>query len=157
MDNIVESQKFANVDEEVSQDLIGRIVDWVERQNYYPTAKRLNYLLLRVNDNKVEITPEGNEVNEDGNWRFFIDSNGDLIIQKQVDGVWTNYLLEKGTAVGQMAFWDGVKWTNTEITELFWDDTNKRMGINQSSPSSTLDVNETVTVKRLLAGVIREN
>ena len=70
MDNIVESQDFENANEELSPDLFNRLVEWVERQNYYPTAKRLNYLLLRVNDNKVEITPEGNDVNEDGNWRY---------------------------------------------------------------------------------------
>lgn len=64
--------------------------------------------------------------------------------------------VERGTAVGQILFWDGNKWVHTEITELFWDDTNKRLGINQSAPTSTLDVNETVTVKRILAGGVTE-
>ncbi len=66
--------------------------------------------------------------------------------------------VEKGTAQGQMMFWDATldKWVHTEVSELFWDDVNKRMGINQPVPTSTLDVNETVTVKRLLAGGITE-
>ncbi len=64
--------------------------------------------------------------------------------------------VERGTAVGQILFWDGNKWVHTEITELSWDDINKRFGINQSVPTSALDVNETVTVKRLLAGGVTE-
>ena len=64
--------------------------------------------------------------------------------------------VERGTAVGQILFWDGNKWVHTEVSELFWDDTNKRLGINQSEPTSALDVNETVTVKRILAGGVTE-
>jgi len=64
--------------------------------------------------------------------------------------------VERGTAVGQILFWDGNKWVHTETSELFWDDVNKRLGINQSVPTSTLDVNETVTVKRMLAGGVTE-
>ncbi len=64
--------------------------------------------------------------------------------------------VERGTAVGQILFWDGKKWVHTEISEIFWDDVNKRLGINQSEPTSTLDVNETVTVKRILAGGVTE-
>lgn len=154
MDNIVESQKFSNPVEDIDKDLVGRIIDWIERQNYYPIAKRLNYLLLRVNDNKVEITPEGNEVNQDGNWRFFIDSSGDLIIQKRVSGTWINYLLQNGDANGQMLFWDGVKWAKTETSEMMWDDINKTLGINDSSPDANakVDVKGTVMVTRILAG-----
>lgn len=50
--------------------------------------------------------------------------------------------LDNGTAQGQMAFWDAVaeKWVNTEISELFWDDINERMGIGTDSPSYKLEV-----------------
>lgn len=67
-------------------------------------------------------------------------------------------LVNKGTAQGQMAFWDATlkRWVPMETSEMFWDDTNKRLGINQSAPTSTLDVNETVTVKRILAGGVTE-
>ena len=69
----------------------------------------------------------------------------------------TDPSLERGTVAGQILFWDGSRWVHTEITEVYWDDTNKRLGINTSSPTSALDVNETVTVKRLLAGGVNES
>ncbi len=67
-------------------------------------------------------------------------------------------LVNEGTAQGQMAFWDATlgKWVPMETSEIIWDDVNKRVGINQSTPTSTLDVNETVTVKRILAGGVTE-
>lgn len=67
-------------------------------------------------------------------------------------------LLVTGNEQGQMLFWDDTleKWVPTETSELFWDDVNKRLGINQSSPTSELDVGGTVTVKRLLAGGVTE-
>ena len=67
-------------------------------------------------------------------------------------------LVEEGTAQGQMMFWDDTlkKWVHTEITEMFWNDVAKRLGINQSSPTSKLDVGGTVTMTRLLAGGITE-
>ena len=46
--------------------------------------------------------------------------------------------LDDGTTVGQMAFWNGSTWTYTETTEMFWDDTNKRLGIGTDSPTAVL-------------------
>jgi len=70
-----------------------------------------------------------------------------------------NYKLIDGTAQGQMLFWDAAagKWTYTEVTELFWDDVNKRKGIINSNPTSELDVTGTVTMSRLLAGGVNES
>lgn len=67
-------------------------------------------------------------------------------------------LVEKGTAQGQMMFWDAAldKWVHTEVSELFWDDVNKRIGLNDSSPSHRLDVGGTVRMMRLLAGGVTE-
>lgn len=67
--------------------------------------------------------------------------------------------IESGTADGQLLFWDNTakQWKKLETSEAIWDDTNKRMGLNQANPTSTLDVNETVTVKRLLAGGVNES
>jgi len=45
-----------------------------------------------------------------------------------------------GTTAGQMAFWNGTTWTYTEVTELFWDDTNKRLGIGTANPTKTVDI-----------------
>jgi hypothetical protein len=65
----------------------------------------------------------------------------------------------KGTAQGQMMFWDATlqSWVNTETSELIWDDTNKTIGINDSTPDadSKLDVKGTVMVTRLLAGGVQ--
>ncbi len=73
-------------------------------------------------------------------------------------GRYTPARSNQGTAQGQLMFWDETlqKWVPMETSEIFWDDTNKRLGLNNSSPTSTLDVNETVTMKRLLAGGITE-
>ena len=65
-------------------------------------------------------------------------------------------ILPAGTAAGQMLFWTGTEWTYTETSELYWDDTRKRVGIKNSSPTSELDVGGTVTMTRLLAGGITE-
>lgn len=139
------------------EEFFSKFTSFLERKVFNRTSKRVNFLLTRINDQKLEIIADGNsDKDEDGNWRFFVDSSGDLIIQKRVSGTWTNYLLQSGDADGQMLFWDGVKWAKTETSELFWDDVKKRLGINQPSPTSTLDVNETVTVKRLLAGGVTE-
>ena len=66
--------------------------------------------------------------------------------------------LKSGTAQGQILFWDNTlkKWVFAEISELFWDDVNKRFGIKTATPSSELDVSGTVTVTRSLAGGIKE-
>ncbi|MFA6916993.1 MAG: hypothetical protein WC222_11390 [Parachlamydiales bacterium] len=55
-------------------------------------------------------------------------------------GMTGNSNLDNGGATGQMAFWNGTKWTNTETSELVWDDTNKRVGIGTTGPLSKLDV-----------------
>ena len=50
------------------------------------------------------------------------------------------YNITDGTAQGQMAFWNTASWVNTETSELFWDDVNKRLGIGTDSPQNTLNV-----------------
>lgn len=68
-------------------------------------------------------------------------------------------LVENGTAQGQMLFWDVTlrKWVHTETSELMFDDNNKTVGINDSTPDpdSKLDVKGTVMVTRLLAGGVQ--
>lgn len=66
--------------------------------------------------------------------------------------------LKSGTAQGEMLFWNDTlkRWVNTENSELFWDDTNKRLGVKTANPSSAVDVSGTVTVKRILAGGVKE-
>ena len=66
--------------------------------------------------------------------------------------------IESGTADGQLLFWkeSEQRWKKLETSEAIWDDTNKRIGLNQADPTSLLDANGTVTVKRLLAGGVVE-
>ena len=75
-----------------------------------------------------------------------------------VRGRYTPRQHDDGTAQGQMMFWDATLniWVPTETSELVWDDTNKRLGVNRALPTSTLDVNGTLTVRRILAGGVKE-
>jgi len=48
---------------------------------------------------------------------------------------------EASTAAGQLLFGDGSgEWDHTETSELFWNDTNKRLGIGTASPIAPLHV-----------------
>ena len=49
-------------------------------------------------------------------------------------------VLPAGTAAGQMLFWTGTEWTYTETSELYWDDSNKRLGIGTATQVSLLEV-----------------
>jgi len=50
--------------------------------------------------------------------------------------------INPGTEQGQMSFWDNslLKWVHTEIDELLWDDINKNLGINESTPLYKMDI-----------------
>jgi len=48
--------------------------------------------------------------------------------------------LDDGTATGQLLWWDGLEWTYLETSEIFWNDTDKRFGINTSTPRTVLDI-----------------
>jgi hypothetical protein len=56
--------------------------------------------------------------------------------------------VDAGTAAGQVLFWDhgNTKWTYTAASEWVWDDSNKRVGINEATPSSRLDVGGDVEI-----------
>lgn len=63
--------------------------------------------------------------------------------------------LNNGTAQGQMSFWDATasKWTYTETSELFWDDTNKRVGIGTATPTEKLSVDGRITEQGTFAEI----
>ena len=76
-----------------------------------------------------------------------------------IRGRYSGYtLVANGTADGQLLFWNNTtrEWVPTETSEIIWDDSNKCIGINNSTPDadSKLDVKGTVMVTRLLAGGI---
>ncbi|KKN78879.1 hypothetical protein LCGC14_0346510 [marine sediment metagenome] len=59
---------------------------------------------------------------------------------------------------GVLLYWDNdlLAWFPTKESELVWRDLTKRLGINNSSPTSELDVTGTITGTRLLIGGITE-
>lgn len=64
------------------------------------------------------------------------------------------YNIADGTTTGQMAFWDATtgKWTYTETSEFFWDDTNKRLGLGTATPNARFSLyNELGTPKSALS------
>ncbi|KKL11191.1 hypothetical protein LCGC14_2548290 [marine sediment metagenome] len=66
-----------------------KLVSFLERKVFNRISKRVNFLLTRINDQKLEIIADGNtDKNENGNWRIS-ESSGDLIIEKRVSGTWT--------------------------------------------------------------------
>lgn len=66
-----------------------KLLSFIERQIFNRISKRINFLLTRVNDSKVEIVAPGNkDKNEDGNWQLIVDDNGDLLAQKRISGTW---------------------------------------------------------------------
>lgn len=70
-------------------DYLAKFISFVERRIFNRISKRVNFLLKRVNDQKLEIIADGNsDKNEDDNWRI-IESNGDLLVQKRIGGTWT--------------------------------------------------------------------
>ena len=83
-------------------------------------------------------------------------NNSDIANKKYVDDE-LDAKIEDGTAQGQFAFWNGTTscWNHTETSELFWDDTNNRLGIGTASPATKLHIEASspkVTVKATGAG-----
>jgi len=49
--------------------------------------------------------------------------------------------VEDGTAAGQMVFWDGTsEYKHSETSEIFWNDTDKRIGYGIATPGAMLEV-----------------
>ena len=66
-----------------------KLISFIERRIFNKISKRVNFLLKRVNDQKVEIIADGNDdKDEENDWRLR-ESSGDLVIEKRVSGVWT--------------------------------------------------------------------
>ncbi len=90
MEHLKDTEKFIVYKEE--EDLptyISKLVSWIERTIFNRISKRVNFLLNRINDQKLEIVADSNtDKNEDNNWRIK-ESNGDLVIEKRVSGTWT--------------------------------------------------------------------
>ncbi len=90
MENLKDIEKFG-VGYQKGENLerfFEKIISFLERRIFNRISKRVNFLLKRVNDQKVEIIADGNsDKDEDDNWRI-IESNGDLLVQKRISGTW---------------------------------------------------------------------
>ena len=58
--------------------------------------------------------------------------------------------IETGTVTGQLAYWDTDEWKHVESSEIFWDDTNKRLGIGTSAPNANALLDITSTTKAFM-------
>lgn len=50
--------------------------------------------------------------------------------------------IDDGSSSGQLAFWNGSKWTFAETSEIIWDDTNKRLGIGTATPRAPIEIDQ---------------
>ena len=65
-----------------------RVILWIEKDIFKKISVRINFLLSRVNDQKLEIVADGNtDENQDGNWRWRVDGD-DLVAEKRINGTW---------------------------------------------------------------------
>ena len=67
----------------------GRLVLWIKGM-YRSISRRINFLLSLVNSGFVEIPADDVAPGTDGNWRWRVDSSGDLVLQRLVAGTWTD-------------------------------------------------------------------
>lgn len=51
-------------------------------------AFRMNHLLERVLENRIELVKPGNAAGQDGNWSLTVNSDGDLITEVRENGEW---------------------------------------------------------------------
>ncbi len=66
-----------------------KLISFVERRIFNRISKKVNFILTRINDSRMETVAPGNkDKNEDGNWRTRVDDNGDFVFEKRVNSVW---------------------------------------------------------------------
>ncbi len=66
-----------------------KLISFLERRVFNRVSKRVNFLLKRVNDQKLEIIATDNDdKDQNDNWRIR-ETGGDLVIEKRVSSVWT--------------------------------------------------------------------
>lgn len=92
MEYLKDTEKFI-VYEKEKEDLptyISKLVSWIERMVFNRISKRVNFVLKRIQDNRIElIAPGNNDKEQDNNWAIEVDSNFDLVFEKRINGVWT--------------------------------------------------------------------
>lgn len=91
MEYLKDAEKFGITFKEGEdlEDFFSKLLSFLERKIFNRTSKRVNFLLTRINDQKLEIIADGNtDKNENGNWRIS-ENSGDLVIEKRVSETWT--------------------------------------------------------------------
>lgn len=72
-------------DGENLETFFSKLVSFLERRVFNRVSKRVNFLLTRINDQKIEIVADGNNDKEQtGNWREII--SGDDLLKQRYDG-----------------------------------------------------------------------
>ena len=97
------------------------VVSWGSGAGFNLTVQDIDGTPTVANVNTIKFT--NGSVTDDGSGVVTVTTGG---------GGSSN--VEDGTAAGQMVFWDGSsEYKHTETTEIFWDDTNKRLGLGLTS------------------------
>lgn len=92
MENLKDLENFGidfKEGEDDIEEFINDLVSFIERRVFNRISKRVNFLLTRINDQKVEMVADGNsDKDENGNWRTRVNTNGDFVFEKRVSDVW---------------------------------------------------------------------
>ena len=88
MDRIDETKHFSRDKTELAKEL---------EAMYAVISERLNFLLDRISLNYNEIIhPDNTGAEQDGNFRWLINSSGNVVAQFRVSGTWTTVRTTKG-------------------------------------------------------------
>ena len=90
MDKLPVLEPFSKPVKEVKS-YLEKMLKWIQDSIYYKIAKRINWLLDRIQYDYHEITKSGNTVSLSGNYRHYI-SGDDIILQKHDGTQWNDYL-----------------------------------------------------------------
>ncbi len=117
MEYLKDTEQFGQSykEEEDLPNFLMKLISWAERRIFNRISKRVNFLLTRINDQKLELIIDGNtDKDEDGNWRLFTNSDGDLVIQTRLSGTWTSYIRIDSTGNTYIGDVDGTNFSQFE-------------------------------------------
>ena len=132
---------------------VGQGVPTDARSYYYDSDTFTN----RVFASKAEVLAYMSDLNmRKGHVSYFYYETGIVKEGWWKEGTDDNQFVEKGTSnaisgggsAGQVAFWTGAA-AQSGNNSLWWDDTNKRLGVGTNAPLSTLNVLSTTEQLRL--------
>ncbi len=123
-----------------------------------PPVKDVDFANKKYVDDEISsIEIEGTDILSTG------EGGGTKYLREDGDGTcsWQSVVagnVEDGTASGQMVFWDGSsEYKHTETSELFWDDTNKRLGVGLNNPAVDFEVDGIIRADNLYTNATDHN